>query len=363
MTHRHLIIVTFCLIAAFLSLPSHASSRPMRADGPQQLCFNPDWYPIISIYDPYGIYDGNLDGLWDSSTNFFQPGTPVTTPGVICLPSTNFMVGSYPWGGDSSNPASQPVVNPNPQFSCPGPTCGAGPTNAALTATGAVMYEWLVNSTDTNPDLNPDAEVLIWTLPPSTMFPLGALELEFDNWCGTNASGVAASPTTMPSFTWNNNRYTYYGTCANFNGDDLMITTSGILVGYVDNLGTNVTHVTNTVAGWEVGYQTTTRIALSASTVPSGTCVYLQANVSQVPGTPKPVGLVTFYAGSTAVGVSKMDALGNAQVGTATLAPGTYSIEASFHRQDTGTANYGESSVSTHVTLTVTSAVQNVPCV
>ncbi len=258
------IIALLGAVFVLVATQGFAGSRSLRADNPGFDCYTPNW-ATVSV-DPYGNLDGNGDGAQNPST-FFNSGTVVTPPAIFCTPTIAFSVGSFPPQGDSANPASKPVQNPDqdPIAGCFANTpqnCGDGPTIAALTAqggvgvTGGVMYEW-INATDTN--LTPDAEVIVWTLPVSATLPNGALELEFDNWCSSNDNGTGAGPllppAPPPSFTWNGIRYEYLAGCANFYGDDLLLDPiSGAIIGYVVN-STDSTYNTivpgPTARGWQ----------------------------------------------------------------------------------------------------------------
>jgi hypothetical protein len=335
-----------------MSLPVSAGS--LRADNPMHACYNPDWStitpnsnPSIGPYDPYAILDGNSDGKQDSAT-FFSPGTQTTQAAIVCLPQVIFAVGTYLSAGDSPNPASQPQQNPD-QTDCVNnvpQNCGAEPTIAALTATGGVMYEW-INATDT--DLTPDAEVIVWNLPASTVLPSGALELEFDNWCSINDGGAGSAPAlSSASFTWNGNFYDYPN-CATFSGVDLLLNSSGVLIGYVNS--SNVTVLASAAPGWQVGYATTTTLNVSPNPAKPDTCVTFQSVVSGLPGAPLPTGSVTFFNGSKPIGAVVLNE-GSASFSTY-LSPGKYSITASYSGNATTTANYSAASESAPYSLTV----------
>jgi hypothetical protein len=321
----------------------------------------------MASFDPYGVLDGNDRGSQDSK-KFFNPGTKISQPAVLCTPQVTFAVGTYPTGGDSANPASQPAPDPTPPSTCPGPGCGLGPTNAELTATGAVMYEWIDSTTSggtvqQDPELTPDAEVIIWTLPKSKMFPAGAFELEFDNWCSKNDGGFGEPPkkSAEPSFTWNGNHYTYYKTCAEFSGDDLVLSASGVLIGYVENSPTNVTYSGDTVDGWKVAYRTTTTLAILPDSTTTETCVNFQAAVAGLPEGPIPTGTVTFLNGETPLGAASLNSAGVAIFGTSQLASGNYNVTASYSGNASGNANHSSSSVSTSRSLKVTKHQKNDP--
>ncbi len=337
MTLKHLVIVAVCTVSGFVASQSYAS-RGIRADNPGFQCFAPDWSPIV--FDPYSTFDGNADESQNPST-FFSPGTIVTQAAVFCAPTIVFST-TAPSLGDSANPASKPD------------STGA-PTIAALTATGGVMYEW-INATDT--ELTPDAEVIVWTLPSSTTLPAGALELEFDNWCSNNDGGIgtAPPPSAVPSFTWNGNRYDYYLKCASFNGDDLLLNSSGLVIGYVDDSTTdfNKTITTNTVPGWQAAYATTTVLSVSPASATAGESVTFHAAMSGIPGSTKPAGTVTFFNGTSPLAAVKANAVGEATFKTSTLAAGTYSITAAFTTDATGNANYAANSVSSAKSLKIT---------
>ncbi len=336
MTLKHLVIAAVCTMSGIVASQSYAS-RGIRAENPGFQCFAPDWSPIV--FDPYSTFDGNSDESQNPST-FFSPGTVVTQAAVFCAPTIVFST-TAPSQGDSANPASKPDSN-------------GAPTVAALTATGGVMYEW-INATDT--ELAPDAEVIVWTLPSSTILPDGALELELDNWCGNNddGNGTAPPPSAVPSFTWNGNRYDYYLKCANFNGDDLLLNSSGLVIGYVDDSTNdfNNTITTNTAPGWQVAYATTTRLGVSPASPVVGEAVTFHASVSGIPGSTKPAGTVTFFNGTSPLGAAKVDGVGYATFKTSALAVGTYSITAAFTTSTTGNANYAANSVSSPLSLKI----------
>jgi len=337
MTLKHLVIAAVCIVPGFVASQSHAS-RVIRSENPGVQCFAPDWSPIV--FDPYSTFDGNSDESQNPST-FFSPGTIVTQAAVFCAPTIVFST-TAPSQGDSANPASKPDSN-------------GAPTVAALTATGGVMYEW-INATDT--ELAPDAEVIAWTLPSSTILPGGALELEFDNWCSKNddGSGTPAPASAVPSFTWNGNRYEYYLKCASFNGDDLLLNSSGLLIGYVDDSPTdlNKTITTNTAPGWQVAYATTTELSVTPASAVEGASITLHALVSGIPGSTKPTGTLTFFNGTSPLAAVKANGVGEATFKTTTLAAGTYSITAAFTTNATGNANYAANSVSSAKSLKIT---------
>jgi hypothetical protein len=209
------------------------------------------------------------------------------------------------------------------------------------------MYEW-INANDT--ELTPDAEVIVWSLPASTVLPAGALELEFDNWCSINDGGFgSAPPLSSASFTWNRNQYRY-PVCSTFSVVDLLLNSSGVLFGYVDS--NNVTVLANSAAGWQVGYATVTTLTVSPSPTTSDTCVTFQAVVSALPGAPLPTGNVTFLNGSKRLGSAALNE-GVATFSTADLNPGKYSVTASYSGNATATANYSAASASAPYALTV----------
>lgn len=293
---KSVFIAVLVLALGIVTIQAHAASRGVRADAPQQPCFTPNWGQLLDtssnpLPDPYANQDGNSDGTQSPST-FFNPGTVVTQPAIFCAPTVAFLAGTFPPQGDSANPASQPELNPNqdPITGCSSDSpqdCGAGPTIAALTAkggvagTGAVMYEW-INSTIVNgvvtpdPELTPDAEVVVWTLPSGATLPNGAFEIEFDNWCTPNDNSPSGVPPNLPplpppSFTWNGIQYKYLVGCSNFYGDDLLLdTNSGVIIGYVVN-STDATNNTivpgSTARGWQA---MTTPVGVKAATGGSG---------------------------------------------------------------------------------------------
>lgn len=350
MRFNHSIFVAIGIVSAFAASPGHAT-HSMRADNPGSPCFAPDWSPIV--FDPYASFDANADGTQNPAV-FFSPGTVTDQPAIFCAPTIVYST-TTPTLGDSANPASKPD-----------PNTGA-PTIADLTATGGVMYEW-INANDNN--LTPDAEVIVWTLPSSTTLPNGAFELEFDNWCGYNDGGFGstpAPPSAVPSFTWNGNRYNYYLTCANFNGNDLLLDSLGLVIGYVDDSANdlNNTIITKTAPGWQVAYATQVRLSISPKSAPTGTCVHFIANVNELtPGSPKVAGAgtVTFFNGTSPLATVTPNAVGEATFNTASLTAGKYAITAAYTTDVTTHANYGADSQSGSQSLTVTSTQKVVPC-
>jgi hypothetical protein len=220
-----------------------AGGHGVRIDNPGAICAIQHWSGLYE--DPYMTMNGNSDGKYKLAT-FIKPGTVTTGDSVhVCSPRPLL---SKIWAtfdpGQLPNPASQPDDS-------------GQPTNAALTARGAIMYEWV--NEGTSPPLDflqpPDAEVIVWTLPASTQLPDGALELELDNWCGLSpffTGGAQVGPHASSSFNWNGISYT--AACAGFTAGtsaaDLLLNSSGVLIGYVD--ATNVLHLSSTAPGWTI---------------------------------------------------------------------------------------------------------------
>jgi endosialidase-like protein len=261
MNLRNLAIALVVMSIGFGAAQSHAAGRSLRIDNPGAQCDLQNW--VAFAPDPYARINGNGNGLQSSAT-FFNPGTIVTPPAIYCTPNESL---TSIWSNDfndSANPASQPDGSNNP-------------TILYLTATAGVMYEW-INPSDSN--LTPDAEVIIWSLPPSSQLGAGAVEIEFDNWCNSNdgGSGTSAPPGAIPSFTWRGYLYSFTGTCASFNGYDLLISGSGGLLGYVDL--SNVTHLSATVPGWQMAVSpVTTNIGIGSGALLSNTTGYANAAV------------------------------------------------------------------------------------
>jgi fibronectin type 3 domain-containing protein len=260
------LIVPLIALVCFAT-QGHAASRNIRVDNPGSPCdlgAPPPNYWFTTTPDPFASSDGNGDSSQNPST-FFNPGTIVSSPAVFCVPPVAL---SSIWDPTSSNYDSGDPPNP---ASMPNPT----PTIPQLTATNAVLYEWInpnTNNANSMADV-PDAEVIVWTLPPSTSFNAalaeGGFEIEFDNWCNTNdyqqtdpntgaPLGMAAPASAMPSFTWNGNKYVYVSTCgengASFNGNDLLLNNSGVLIGYVSltDVTTFVTTLSPSAPGWQL---------------------------------------------------------------------------------------------------------------
>jgi fibronectin type 3 domain-containing protein len=262
---RSLTIALVGTVCGLITAQGHASSRSIRVDNPGFAC---DLGPVSNVNswattspDPFATVDGNSDGSQNPST-FFSPGTIVAPPAIFCEPPVSL---SSIWNPNSSDYDSADTPNP---ASDPDPTTGV-PTIPELTATAGVMYEWINPNLSGNNSFanNPDAEVMVWTLPASTSVSStlvnGGFDIEFDNWCGTNdygessngaPLGVPAPASAVPSFTWNGNKYAYTLACgaggASFNGNDLLFDASGVLIGYVN--ASNAAIFTPTVPGWQM---------------------------------------------------------------------------------------------------------------
>jgi hypothetical protein len=357
------------LISLFLMAQALAASRAIRADAPTYPCDLQNWAPTgassawsgtaqspafvsgmetvttnttvtVTPYqgiDPYG----QLDGSTASPSTLFQPGTIVTTGNLVyCIPDSSL---AFVWNND-------PVSGTQP----PNPASLGDPT---LTATAGVMYEW-INATD--PNLAPDAEVIVWSVPSnsgsnSSIHWPGGFELEFDNWCGTNDNGQGspAPANAVASFSWNGNTYT--AACTGFNGYDLLLNSSGVVIGYVEftpsSAATNnkvVLAPASSVPGWTVQLVTTTTISLPPGTVEANSPITFLSAVSALPGGPVPGGSVTFNNGSTALGSATL--VGGIATLTlqAGLNAGTYTLTTSY----SGDVSHAPSS-SASQTLTV----------
>jgi fibronectin type 3 domain-containing protein len=277
------IIALVAVVFALFAGQGHAANKIIRIDHPNIQC--PLWLWITNGGDSNTFVDGNANLSQDPAT-FFNPGTVVTAPAIFCEP-----LESLPliWNHDSFNspgmtpPILEAIQDPPNPASMPDPISGL-PTNPGLTAYNAVIYEW-INPNDVNNGISnevPDAEVVVWELPFSSSLPTGGVEIEFDNWCsGNDYSGsitsIPAPTNAVPSFTWKGIHYTYNGTCANFNEDDLLINTSGVLVGYVDST-TNVSTFTPS-PNWVA-----TTLAVPVLTATSGSGGIITLTWSATPG-------------------------------------------------------------------------------
>ena len=94
---------------------------------------------------------------------------------------------------------------------------------------------------------------------------------------------------------------------------------------------------------------TSTALAVSASSIPSGTSVTLTATVTAGSGTP--VGSVTFYTGTTSLGTGTLNGAGVATLATTALPVGSDSLTAVY----AATTSFG-GSTSAAVTVTVSAA-------
>jgi hypothetical protein len=273
-----LFLIAIGLMAATTTSPSIAASRGIRTDNPGHSCdlgpslsSNNTWTSVTP--DPYANGDGNSDGTQNPST-FFSPGTVVTAPAIFCEPPAALQ-------GALENT----IFDPNSSFY----DGGATPNSASIeypgiTATAGIMYEWInTNPTGMNTQANvPDAEVMVWTLPPDTSLSalaVGGYEVEFDNWCNTNdyaqsnsntgmPLGIAVPPTATPLFTWYGNKFVYTDACGingtNFtNASDLLFNSSGTLVGYVKDDNTVV--FAASAPGWQLIATPSGLVATAAS--------------------------------------------------------------------------------------------------
>lgn len=328
------------LLLALLVPHIASAGRTIRSDNPGQLCDMFDWQ--TAAQDPYIPINGDTDSQRDLAS-FFNPGTVVTGDKiVVCAPT--LPIGQV-WAAD-------PEQAPNPA-SKPDPESGA-PTIAALEAKSAVMFEWV--NLGASPPLEflrpPDVEVIVWSLRSSSYLPLGAFEVELDNWCGLSpffTAGAQDPPNANSSFTWNGNSYS--AACSNFtspdstSATDLLLNGSGVLLGYID--GDNNRHLTGTAPGWTLSFVTATALSVLPNPANSGTPITMQAAVSALPGAGMPKGTVTFLNGTSPLGTGTLNSAGATLLKT-TLASGTYGIKASYAGDATHAA-----SVSTVHSLTV----------
>ena len=349
MNAKALLIVVIFTIGAGFALECRAANRGIRVDAPGFLCDVKEW--TASSSDVFSALDGNLDGNQDSA-NFFAPGSSfysyitLNGPAVFCTPNVYSLLDMWEFDGaqDPANPASLP----DPNTGQPTTTI---PDNVAV---AAQMYYWPTYqnlnaftpcsglSLNAASDCN-DAvfEVIVWTL------TSGSYELEFDNWpCQpdpNNQTGenYAVASTVVPSFSWGGTIYTYTDTCANFNGNDLLIDPNGVAYGFVVYNGVNAVPM-NTVEsggppGWTANFATTTTITVSPQFTVPGTLVTVTATVNApssnapIPTTP---GTVTFYDGANAiqsnVPVVWTNGQGVATYSTSNFQAGTHSLTVTF---------------------------------
>lgn len=343
---KALLIAVIFTIGAGFAVECRAAHRGIRVDAPGFLCDVKEW--TASSSDVFSALDGNLDGNQDSA-NFFAPGSSfysyitLNGPAVFCTPNVYSLQDMWEFDGaqDPANPASLP--DPNTGL----PTTLI-PDNVAV---AAQMYYWpsytVANdcsglSPNTQSDCNdPVFEVIVWTL------TSGSYEFEFDAWpCQPDpfnefGGAFTVAPTVVPSFSWGGTIYTYTDTCANFNGNDLLIDPSGVAYGFVVYNGVNAVPM-NTVEsggppGWTANFATTTTITVSPQFTVPGTLVTVTATVNApssnapIPTTP---GTVTFYDGGTAiqsnVPVVWTNGQGVATYGSSGFQAGTHSLTATF---------------------------------
>jgi hypothetical protein len=96
-------------------------------------------------------------------------------------------------------------------------------------------------------------------------------------------------------------------------------------------------------------FNSTTAVALSASTATAGAPVTFTATVAAVGSTTAPTGTVTFLNGATSLGTGTIGTGGTAAFTTSSLAVGTYAITAQYG----GDTNFNPSSTATAQALTV----------
>jgi hypothetical protein len=371
MKFQILFIITVGLLATIVTSQSPASSRLPRVDSPDNACDWQSWNP--QGVDPYAALDGNTDGLGNETTDqsFFNPGTVIFNGLVansVTLTSNITYVNSNP--GSSTITTNSSVTSPvfcSP--SVPLSTLAMDPTlsqtnlgslgTPSLAATAVEIYEWVnpnavsASMGANTQSLTPDAALKIWSLPISATMPTGGLELEMQAWCTNNYAGAASNSTA--SFTWNGNIYT--AACSSFytsyntagTGPDLLLNSSGVLVGYVDPTTFNAV-MTSSVPGWQAVLVTSTALAVSPSTAPMTTLVTMQAAVAGLPGSVvTPTGSVTFYSGSTSLGMAPLIS-GFASLPYTVSLPvgGPYNITAKY----SGDSNYTKST-SNSAPLTV----------
>src|SRR5271165_4976318 len=164
--------LVFILCVSATLIPGIASaSRGIRIDNPGALCAIAHWGTLPE--DPYMTLDGN-DNEKETLASFFEPGTVTTGDKVaVCTPKEPL---SKIWATDASADPPNPASSPDPNTGLP--------TIAALTAKTAILYDWANQGASPPLDflLAPDAEVIVWIIPPGKTF-IGAFELELDNWC------------------------------------------------------------------------------------------------------------------------------------------------------------------------------------
>jgi hypothetical protein len=189
-----------------------------------------------------------------------------------------------------------------------------------------------------------------------------------DNWCSPNDNGLGQGPlpNAVASLSWNGNTYKYnalsngsIANCSTFNGNDLLLNSWGVLIGYVEYTLTNHTVVntvvmtpTSTAPGWTAQLVTTTMVSLPSNTVEANSPVTLQAAVSSLPGASVPGGSVTFKNGSSSLGSASLVGGIATLTLTAGLSADNYNVTASYD----GDSTHASSSSGSPQALTVTSA-------
>jgi hypothetical protein len=354
--------VALLLFTLTLTLPgvADAAARPIRTDNPGVICAIEEWSALG--VDPYVLFNGNTDGLFDLKT-FFNPGTVTTGDTVsVCAPSVSLSAIWTPSASGLTFPSATYDNNqaPNPASAPSNGTTSTLPFNEptipSLTATSAIEYEWVNNSAAVNNPPAADVMVIVWTLPVSNALPSGAFEVELDNWCGLSpyspAGGSQVASATNSSFGWNGNLYA--ATCAGFSSatapsaTDLLLSPAGVLIGYVD--ATYVTHLTSTVPGWRATYATSSRLTLSQTTIPAHSTVIGYATIEAPVTAPAPTGTVNYYTnGTTLIGTATLNPEGVATFDATNVPAGTYVVTAEY----AGDATHAPST-SAAQTLTVT---------
>ncbi len=335
-------LALICLVLSMVVTPAHAGGRSLRSDNPGVACDFWKWGgDTMSSSDMYSTQDGNAVS--------FSPGTTISGPLNFCSPSESLV---EIWESPSqqspstnveaftqnANAASVPVAS--------GPGEGL-PTDLYWTATTAFMYEWVDNTTPMTGE-NPQAELIVWTLPNTT-----DLEFEFYNWCLTQ---------TTASFTWNGNKYT--AVCNVFSGDDLMIDQNGLPDGYV----TYPDNVRNTPlpgalpTEWSVEVATYLYIgalqwgsnsyqSYPPPSIPNNTPFTLNILVRDADSDPITTGpiQVSYMTSAGTVTVMSNVVNGNAAFNIRALTTGLYTFTATYLGQDP----YAFQSVPTTINLTV----------
>jgi hypothetical protein len=311
---------TCCMILVGIALclgvtPSHAAGRILRTDNPGFACDLWSWSGDTSLSsDIYSSQDGNAIS--------FSPGIPTSGPLNFCTPSLSLLTiwesPSQQNPGtnveaftDPANPASQPVASGTAQ---------GLPTNLYWTATGAFMYEW-VDSTTPNTGENPQAALIVWTLPNTT-------DLEFEFLGLGGAGGWCQTPTSVATFTWLGNLYT--ANCSNFSGDDLLIDIQGLPDGYIG--ATDEAFHSGLSADWSVQYATQV-INQSPYNVSNNTPFVVSVQVANKDDVPIGVGTVTLTSANPLINLTSPVNAGNgyATFNISAIPTGLYTFTATYN--------------------------------